>query len=237
MTPKHHEIEIGGRIKNLKEWCREFGISYTTCHQRVANGWPVEKALRTPVSATGRGVDREKDDFYPTPDWLIDAILPHVIRWPCGKILEPACGDGAIVKRIKHFYGDMDITSMDITRRNFPCIEQDFLTAEPDPNFDIIITNPPYSLAQEFVTAALKWRRHYTSKVVMLFRLNFVEGQKRSKWMKENLPDRILVTPRRPSFRKGGNDNCAYAWWVWDNSSEDHSAALELLDTALDKYK
>lgn len=42
---------------------------------------------------------RREADFYPTPEWCVDALLPHLLR-RCpprgGWVLEPGCGDGAI---------------------------------------------------------------------------------------------------------------------------------------------
>lgn len=180
------------------------------------------------MSATNRGLDRVKNDAYDTPDWLIDPILEEILpKSPTDviispyKILEPACGAGAIVKRIVAIQNPpctYETTCFDIEPRG--CGEQqDFLTLTADTKYDLIITNPPFSLALEFVQKALELRRTTSSKVALLLRLNWLAGQKRAPWMRENTPS-IYVTPRRPMFKvnkdgKLGSDATDYGWFVW----------------------
>jgi hypothetical protein len=45
------------------------------------------------MSATNRGSRHKPNDFYPTPDWLTEAMIPHPRR-----ILEPAVGGGATAR-------------------------------------------------------------------------------------------------------------------------------------------
>lgn len=45
-----HKITAFGKTQTLKEWADEIGIKYDTLERRInAYGWPVEKALKTPV--------------------------------------------------------------------------------------------------------------------------------------------------------------------------------------------
>jgi hypothetical protein len=81
--------------------------------------------------------DREKDDFYATPDWAIDALLDR--EKFDGEIWEPACGDGAILKLLPEHAIGKDI-------------QHNFLN-ETD-KYDNIITNPPFSIAYEFIKKA-----------------------------------------------------------------------------------
>ena len=86
--------------------------------------------------------------------------------------------------------------------------------------YDIVLTNPPYSLAQEFVDHAMKFRRTELSLVAMLLRINFLGSKKRAKWLRENTPT-VAVSPRRPQFCKNkhgkkGTDATEYAWFLWD---------------------
>lgn len=75
-----------------------------------------------------------------------------------------------------------------------------------------VVTNPPYSLAQEFVTTwapCVAWS-------AWLLRLNFIGSQKRAAWFRgDGRPSHVLVLPKRPSFTGGGTDSCEYAWFVW----------------------
>ena len=84
---------------------------------------------------------RKKSDFYETPYSLTVLLLSTVSLM--GTILEPAAGKGAIVKvLLKNKYDD--VTYYDE--------EKDFL--EERRHFSTIITNPPYSLAFEFIQHA-----------------------------------------------------------------------------------
>lgn len=164
------------------------------------------------MSATGRGAERVENDFYETPAWLTRAILPEIKQLHGDRplFLEPACGQGAIVRELAAFFPQSGICANDLT------MGVDFLKIEPrgPKPFDVIITNPPYSLAQEFIEQALKWRRSELSLVVMLLRLNFLGSQKRAAWLRQHTPS-VYVSPRRPSFTGKGTDATEYAWFIW----------------------
>lgn len=113
----------------------------------------------------------------------------------------------------RHFPREI-IAATDITTGN------DFLTSEPIEMFDLIITNPPFCLAQEFVDRAMLWRKCECSRVAMLLRLNFLGSSKRAAWWRSRPMPSIYVTPRRPMFGlnkngKMGSDSTEYAWFVW----------------------
>lgn len=39
---------IGGRRRNLQQWCDEYGVSRSMVNARLSRGWPIERALTTP---------------------------------------------------------------------------------------------------------------------------------------------------------------------------------------------
>lgn len=150
---------------------------------------------------------------------------------PCW--LEPCAGDGAIIRACQKALaptGDrvrwtaMELRPRDLAVQSLGAPSTwraqwgvDFLTQPtlaPESGldlYDLCITNPPYTLAQAFVTQALTVAEH----VVMLLRLNFLESQKRVRWWTEvGLPD-VYVLPNRPSFTGHGTDACAYGWFHW----------------------
>ena len=172
------------------------------------------------MSATGRGRDRIKDDAYETPDWLTEAILPEVLPTKWGNpneefnILEPCCGTGRIIECIEKFNtpAPLCIDAIDIRDSGTGRVG-DFLEETPEPIFDLVITNPPYSLAMEFIQHGMKFLRNADSRLVYLLRLGFLSSKKRAVWMRENTPS-IYVTPKRPSFFEG-TDQTDYAWFEW----------------------
>jgi hypothetical protein len=93
-------------------------------------------------------------------------------------------------------------------QRNFLDLEEDIAA----PN--MVIMNPPYKLAVEFVQHAIAIGVPY---VVALLRLNFLAGQKRAPWMRDYCPH-VAVLPRRPGFmpdKPGRTDGAEYAWMCW----------------------
>jgi hypothetical protein len=99
----------------------------------------------------------------------------------------------------------------------------DFLKFKPDngfpvgengvPELDLLITNPPFSLAMEFIEHS---RKIFPGTLLcFLLRLNFLESQKRSAFFQTAMPD-VYVLPRRPSFTNdGGVDATGYCWVVF----------------------
>lgn len=74
-----------------------------------------------------------------------------------------------------------------------------------------VVTNPPFSLAKEFVTHA----KSHADEVFMLLRLNFLGAKKRKDWWKQHEPDAIFVLSDRPDFTGDGGDACEYGWFYW----------------------
>jgi hypothetical protein len=93
----------------------------------------------------------------------------------------------------------------------------------------MIITNPPYSKAQEFVERALQ--ELPKDPVVMLLPLPFLASKRRFEFNKKH-PAHVMVLPKRPSFTGGGTDAVEYAWFAWNVASE---GTYEILDVWGDK--
>lgn len=157
----------------------------------------------------GKTDQRESADFYKTPRHAIDSLLEREkfegIIWEC------ACGDGAISKAIKG-----NVISTDLFDRGFGEFGVNFLAEKRSVNH--IITNPPYSMAKQFIYHALN---QADQKVAMLLKLNFLESQNRKK-MFETTPLRtVYVFSKRISFDMGkksgkGKGLLAFAWFVWE---------------------
>jgi len=142
-------------------------------------------------------------------------------------MMEPACGAGAICKAAKKWSPSIDIEAIDIRDHGWhDTFIADFLDLPPTPEYDLIITNPPYSLALDFIQHAMKFRKDETSVVAMLLRLNFLGSQKRAGWLRDNTPS-IFVSPRRPCFKNGRSDATEYAWFVW----RDPCPSVKILST------
>lgn len=170
------------------------------------------------MSATGRSNVRRAQDYYATPGWVTRAIRPHLP--PARYVLDPCCGDGAILREFGPHTDLMPRYGIDIEHRPgtnpiaFTLADAlDERTAWP--SADLIITSPPYRLAEEFLARALRERQKTTGVVcAFLLRLNFLGSQRRAEFHRRSPAD-VFVLPRRPSFTGGGTDATEYAWFLW----------------------
>lgn len=144
---------------------------------------------------------RRKNDSYFTPEYTINSLLNFLSIPHETSFLEPCFGNGSIYNKIncqKKYFAEV--------ASGIDYLQKDFI------DIDLIITNPPFSLAQEFLEKSLSEAK----TVCYLLRLNFLESQKRYTWWQDKTPDKLLVLSKRPSFTGKGTDSQAYAWFVWD---------------------
>lgn len=171
------------------------------------------------MSSANRGRARNKDDLYETPYWMIEAEIPRIKQILSDiegvpKIWEPCAGNGRITRVLRHFFPDAFIHSSDIGE--FDGLDQviDFLACEPGwqkHRWDLIISNPPFFLAQPIIEHAQKLVADEGS-VLMLERLNFFGTKKRESWLTWDVPHSD-ISPRRASFLPTGQcDSIEYAW-------------------------
>lgn len=163
------------------------------------------------MSSTNRGTVRNEADFYATPRRAFEPLIPYLDRgsthW------EPACGDRRLITWM--LAAGIDAAGADMSDGS------DFLTeggctpmlewAEAQNRPLTIITNPPFSLAQEFCDRTFE----FADEIFMLLRVNFLGAQKRHAWWKDHEPDALFVLSERPDFTGGGGDSTEYAWFYW----------------------
>lgn len=161
---------------------------------------------------------RQAYDYYPTPAWCVHRLL-EAVDLPGGDWLEPAVGDGAIVRAVDAVRDDVRWRTIDVRPEVAPHLVADFVAPlfardvdafTPARGFDVCITNPPYGLAEEFVSEA----RRRARVVAMLLRLNWLASRERRSLIAESMPN-VYVLPDRPSFVGQGSDMTEYAWFVW----------------------
>jgi hypothetical protein len=154
-------------------------------------------------------------EFFPTPAWATEALLARVTF--TNPVWECAAGSGAMADVLaKAGYA---VLASDLCDRGNPSIQSgvDFLSV-PTVRVGSVITNPPFSLAEEFIAKALDCADH---RVAMLLRLAFLEGQRRKILWTSTPLEQVLVFSRRLSFGRAvkidenANGKIAFAWFVW----------------------
>lgn len=157
------------------------------------------------MSATFRGAKRHEADFYKTPESAFKPLLPYLRKLP-GPFWEPASGDGRLI-------GWMCDFGLDVGRGGDLNEGYDFL--QDDSIRITTLTNPPFSLAQEFCDHAISHSEH----TLMLLRLNFLASVKRKDWWIQHTPRALFVLSKRPSFTDDGKtDSCEYCWFYWSDT-------------------
>ena len=175
------------------------------------------------MSSTNRGGQRHADDWYATPAWCTQAILPHLrLR---DVVLDPFCGDGAILREIvgppdsSKFYDvrgfELDSGRADDAMNYGNVVCRDAFSLDPwRVKGQTVLTNPPFSLAMESVMRALD-EVGPDGETAFLLRLAFLASAKRADFHRSR-PSDIYVMSRRPSFTSDGrSDSADYAWFVW----------------------
>ena len=165
-------------------------------------------------------------DYYATnPDAVRMLLNSHTFRGI--DALEPCAGGGHIAKVLDEKF---IVTALDIVDRGYPnTIIHDFLTWETDSRFDVIITNPPYSLAQEFIEKGLTLLND-GGQMAMFLKIQFLEGAKRKKFYENNPPKYIYVFRNRMATFANGEEldkngkkwatTICHAWYVWEKNSK-----------------
>jgi hypothetical protein len=165
------------------------------------------------------GYARAQLDHYPTPPDVTQALLPFLqLHRGARHIWEPACGNGAMAKVLGA--NGYAVRATDI--RHYGYAEQeteplDFLKSATAA--EMIVTNPPYELAEEFIRQAITLTQDRIGVAALLLRHEYDCASGRNDlfsqmpfarkitllWRPRWIPD-TTTSPRFP-----------YAWFLWDH--------------------
>lgn len=161
--------------------------------------------------------------YYTPPAYArqcVDKVLPWFPVRPDAAILEPSAGGGSFLGPLRRAFPSASIMAMDlepgasiILPGKVEAIQRgDFLTHRFARHFDLIVGNPPFLLAKEFIIKALT----LAPTLVFFLRLGFLASLRRYHFWQRYPPSRVFVLPKRPSCTGDGRtdryDYCFVGW-------------------------
>ena len=157
--------------------------------------------IKNPKTAWSKRKKFDQPDECYTPEYAINPLLPYLKEgwtiWDC------AFGSGRLAE---HF-----------NKKGFNVvgIDYDFIKKDSDEvaSFDVIITNPPYSLKDKFLKRCFEIGKPFA----LLLPLTTLEGMKRSEMFRDkNI--QMIIPNRRINFEIPSGKKSSWfatAWFCW----------------------
>ena len=173
------------------------------------------------MSQRDSGYARRERDLYETPEWVTEALIPHLPSIRDRRVWEPACGSGKMAAVLRRHARLVDASDIDA---NHGEMTEDFLSwRRAIIGVSAIITNPPYELAAEFCEHALRLMEPERGVVAMLLRTDFDHAKSRAHLFRDcpAFAKKVVLTRRIVWFEpepgaKGKSPSFNHAWYVWD---------------------
>jgi len=171
-------------------------------------------------------LEREKDDFYPTPPEPTRAILSAELQRlkEFGIIWESAAGDGAMSREIKDV--GLTVAMSDLVDRGCGAEIRSFYDFKSPPmGAKAMLTNPPFAECNSG-----HWIRHALDTLnleymALLLPLNWPGAESRAGLWAKHTPARVYLMRWRIDFTGKGAPPMLNAWFVWDRA---HTGATQL---------
>ena len=199
------------------------------------------------MSSTNRSDARDKHiaDYYVTPqkaihnfldvflkdEWIDLSTQEHMILDPCAWWKNWA-EDMSYPAVLFEYGADYNkIITNDIREDSPAKYHLDFLNKNNWNTYlyDMVITNPPFNIAQDIIDRALEVCKQW-GYVIMLLRLNYFWGKVRQEFWKKHLPIRAYVHNRRMSFTPDWKtDSVEYMHCVWKKGENPIETKLNLI--------
>lgn len=168
--------------------------------------------------------EKADNDFYATNPQTVREFLNQTFDEfeDVKTIWENACGEGHLSDVLKDYF-DCNFIDTDLIDRNYCEQTVDFLNSDFNPNADLIITNPPFSLVNDFIIKGLEKTNRY---LVYLCKIQMLETVGRKEILENSPLKYIYVHSKRQATWKDGKEldpngkkwatTMCLAWFVWD---------------------
>lgn len=175
------------------------------------------------LAGTSSTRERAENDYYATPYESTKALLD--VESFIGDFIEPCVGGGHIAEVVKEYYPNSNVVGVDLVDRGYDnTIVSNYFDYRFDGDFNVV-TNPPYSMAQEFLEHSMDNLKE-GKKVAMFLKIQFLEGAKRRELFKKYPPKVVHVFSKRQNPWRNGSpvdekgkpwsSTMCFAWFVWE---------------------
>jgi hypothetical protein len=166
-----------------------------------------------------RSEPRDSLDDFPTPPWATRALMEHVLKKPTSTMtcLEPACGAGHMARTLKEYFKEVEAS--DVHDYGYGAVSDFMEPASRYYSHDWVITNPPFRLAEKFITQSMWAARN---GIAIFVRSVFIESVGRYNRLFLHWPPSVMAqfTERVPLVKgrldKDASTATSYCWLVWD---------------------
>ncbi len=161
----------------------------------------------------------QQQDLFETQDSAI-MLLDPILETLKGKVIyEPCCGNGAIVKYLE--------------KKGFTVIARDLYTTEEkhdylveeDPEYDVLITNPPFCIKHEFFEKAMLSGKPF----ILLLPLQFLIPKCSYNNIKNCAIDMIIMNPSPKFLNENADRQVGECAWFIVNLTEGGRFTVERL--------
>jgi hypothetical protein len=160
---------------------------------------------------------RADKDFWPTPPELRIALVRYVLPLlPAGPVWENAAGDGVLAEALQQ--AGREVIRSDIDPQRPGILQLDFLKDVPPPatRGAILITNPPFNIADAFRERALQLLDGgHLQAVVLLHRADKANTQERTADFNRAVHELTVTARTRWIPGSGGSEKSPRWWFVW----------------------
>lgn len=174
-------------------------------------------------------LEREKDEFYPTPPEPIRALLHAEIGrirdFDC--VWEPSAGDGALVREMESL--GLDVVASDLVDRGAGFEVKSFYDFDKAPSL-CSVQNPPFDQCG-WGTGKARWLKHALETLgleymALLMNWNWPGAGGLSSFWSQHPPARVYLMRWKIDFTGQGAPPMLNGWFVWDKK---HNGSTELL--------
>lgn len=192
------------------------------------------------MSSTNRSKARESHvaDYYVTPvceieKFLNEFLLDEDIARPDKLLTLDPCAGGDEKNKMSYPEAlkkiDIFPDTIDIREDSLALLRVNYLEHDASNLYDLIITNPPFNIAQQIIEKSLQDVRE-NGYVVMLLRLNYFGSKSRFPFWVKNPPKYAYVHHQRMSFVDGGaTDSIEYMHCVWQKGYAPEFTKLKVI--------